>query len=82
MSMASVRHWRALPFLKRGMRVEVAGKPGRITGTNGSQNLQVRFDGLKFSQNCHPTWDIVYFDKDGSVLADFRTKRTEKAVTI
>ncbi len=71
MSMADVRYWRNLPFLKRGMRVEVDGQPGRITSTYG-HNLRIRFDGWEFPMNSHPRWEIVYFTADGSVLADFR----------
>ena len=70
-SLALVREKRGLPFLKRGMRVMVNGQMGRITSAYGL-NLMVRFDGLDFSQNCHPEWKTVYYADDGTVLADFR----------
>lgn len=66
-----VRTRRNLPFVKRGMRVEVDGKPGRITSGNRSGNLNIRFDGEKYSVNCHPWYKIKYFDKDGTLIKAF-----------
>ncbi|WP_050916583.1 hypothetical protein [Vibrio cholerae] len=72
MSIQSVRDGRNLPFLKRGMRVQVDGdKFGTITGANRSMNLNVRLDGEKHSSNYHPTWKMRYFDKNGNVIAEF-----------
>ena len=70
-SLAYVKERRNLPFVKRGMRVCVEGRWGRITGGGASGNLNVRFDGDKFSSNCHPWWRIQYFDKDGKVIQEF-----------
>jgi len=44
---------------KRGMRVMVVGRPGKITSTYGTY-LKVRFDGEKHSTLWHPTWRVVY----------------------
>ncbi|EGQ8013304.1 hypothetical protein HFM15_001573 [Vibrio cholerae] len=72
MSIQSVRDGRNLPFLKRGMRVQVdGGKFGTITGANSSMNLNVRLDGEKHSGNYHPTWQMRYFDDNGNVIAEF-----------
>lgn len=75
MSLEYVRKNRRLPFLKRGMRVELSykskTKSGKITGANRSANIQVLFDGENTSQNCHPLWAMKYFDDNGNVLADF-----------
>ena len=50
---------------KRGMRVEVDGKPGTIVSFPG-QYLGVRFDGgPSFTVRCHPTWRVVYFTDTG-----------------
>ncbi|WP_229386640.1 hypothetical protein [Lysinibacillus sphaericus] len=71
-SLENVKKWRNMPWLKRGMRVEVAGEMGVVTSGNCSLNINVRLDGLKYSQNCHPHWETRYFDKDGKVIADYR----------
>lgn len=66
---------RGIPFAKKGMRVEVAGKPGLIKNFNIRANLDVLFDGEKEVSNCHPTWEIVYFDKSGKIIKDFRGEK-------
>ena len=74
-SLQYIRERRGLPFVKRGMRVEIAYKDkvkrGVITGANCSGNLNIRMDGHKHSSNCHPRWAIKYFDKEGNVIAEF-----------
>jgi hypothetical protein len=71
-----VRDDRHMPWLKRGMRIELHKdsdvKKGRVTGGNAMANIQVRFDGESFSRNCHPHWQMVYYDPNGNVLADYR----------
>lgn len=52
---------------KRGMKVKVDGKPGTITHFLGAQ-IMVRFDGEKRSKPCHPTWEVIYFDRDGNQI--------------
>lgn len=71
-SLKNVKERRSMPFLKRGMNVEVDGKMGVVTSGNSSGNINVRFEGVKFSVNCHPKWETRYFDKDGKTLADYR----------
>ena len=66
---------RGIPFAFLGQRVEVAGKAGVIVGANYSGNLDVCFDGTCARSNCHPHWDIRYFDASGSVVADYREKK-------
>lgn len=73
-SLAYVKERRNMPFLKRGMAVEVDGKNGIVTAGNSSGNINVRFEGMKFSVNCHPKWETRYFDKEGNVIADYREK--------
>jgi len=48
---------------KRGMRVVVDGKYGRITGFQ-NQYILVKFDDARFSVPCHPTWRVVYLGKE------------------
>jgi len=38
----------------------------------GGANLDVLFDGEKQKTNCHPTWEIIYFNTNGSICRDFR----------
>ena len=70
-SLRNVKEKRSMPFLKRGMRVEVNGKMGVVTSGNVSLNINVRYDGNNYSQNCHPKWETRYFNKDGTVIADY-----------
>lgn len=66
---------RGVPFAKTGMHVRVGESNGRIVGHNSSGNFDILFwDGAHKGQrlNCHPLWEIVYFDDRGNVLADFR----------
>jgi hypothetical protein len=79
MSMAYIRKYYKVPA-KRGMTVEAYRKHhdgwqlayrGRIT----SASCYVHIDGMPF----HPTWGLVYYDKDGSVLCDTRKVSEEDA---
>jgi len=75
MNLDYVKNQRGLPFVKRGMRVELSyqgkTKQGLITGGNQSGNLQIKFDGEKKTQNCHPRWAMTYFADDGRVIESF-----------
>ncbi len=66
---------RGIEFARLGMMVEIDGDMGTIEGMNSSANLSVRFTNqLKFSKrlhNCHPTWNVKYFDEAGAVIAHF-----------
>ena len=72
----TVRRQRGLPFLKRGMRVELCystkRKQGYIVSGNTSGNIQVMFDGDKKSSNCHPRWAMTYYDSSGNIIAQFK----------
>lgn len=58
MSMSYIRRRRNVPA-RRGMRVTVNGKPGRITSSRGGY-IRVLFDGARFPVPCHPTWRVTY----------------------
>ena len=80
-----MRRCRGIDFARIGMQVEVDGHIGMITGMNASGNLDVVFSNQqkwgKQSHNCHPTWEICYFDGTGNILADYRSvKKTSEAV--
>ncbi|MDU7313111.1 MAG: hypothetical protein E7L31_17310 [Aeromonas sp.] len=66
---------RGIEFAEIGMQVEVDGAIGTIVGMNGSANLDVRFANElvygKGLHNCHPTWNVKYFDGTGQVIAHF-----------
>ena len=72
--------YRGVPFVRAGMPVEVDGQRGVIVGVNSSANWDVLFDqDSRWGNqvvNCHPTWEIVYFDDDGTVIKDFRSSGT------
>lgn len=61
MSAAYARQYYKVPA-KRGMRVVMDGKPGRITSFPGAY-VNVRFDDAKFSVPCHPTWRMTYLEE-------------------
>lgn len=66
---------RGIEFARIGMAVEVDGGMGTIEGMNSSANLNVRFTNqLKYGKhlhNCHPTWNVKYYDAEGKVIAHF-----------
>ena len=61
-----------MPFVKRGMRIKHDGRNGRVSGANSSCNLNITFDGLNYSQNCHPYWKMQYFDGNGKIIAEYK----------
>ena len=71
------KEYRNIPFAYQGMRISVCGKMGTIVGSNSSCNLDVVYDGNWHTNNCHPWYETVYYDRDGSVIADYR-----KGVTV
>ncbi len=62
---------RNIPFAEIGMKVSVDGKIGKIIGANSSMNLDVNFIGDGTRSNCHPTWAMKYFDKEGNIIAEY-----------
>lgn len=67
---------RNMPWIKRGMRVMIYGKPGLVTAGAGGY-VRVRFDGEKRSVPCHPHSAAVYYNEDGSVLKDYKEQPGE-----
>lgn len=69
-----IRH-RGIEFARLGMMVEVSGDIGTIEGMNSSCNLNVKFaNTLKHGKglhNCHPWWNVKYFDETGQLIAHF-----------
>ena len=75
MSMASVRKWRNIPFVKRGMTVFYVDKQswGKITSTHGD-NLMIKLDCFGFTSNFHPHFELAYYSKDGDLIRDYSEK--------
>ena len=75
MSMEYVRTRYNVPA-KRGRRVQVYLGDGRLAFdgriASASHYIHVRTDSDSRSIAFHPTWNVVYFDDDGSILADTR----------
>ncbi len=69
-----VRRGRKMPWLKRGLVVDVDGTMGTVVGGNASMNIQVRFAGMRHACNCHPTWQTTYY-QDGEVVAEYKQKK-------
>jgi hypothetical protein len=66
-SFENMKQARRLHFLKKNMRVEVDGKPGRVVGNYG-HNLLVKLDNIKRSCNCHPHFKVKYFNDNGELI--------------
>lgn len=75
--------YRGVPLARIGMRVIVGTASGVIVGSNSSANFDVLFDddseyrGARL--NCHPTWEIAYFDDAENILYDFRKSQVAEA---
>lgn len=66
--MAEIRASRNVPA-RRGMRVVVDGKPGRITSAKGGY-IFVRFEAQpRWSLPCHPTWRVEYIVPKGECVS-------------
>ncbi|MCH4566068.1 MFS transporter [Bacillus sp. ES1-5] len=66
-----MQNFRNLHFVYMGMRVNVAGMWGTIVG-NWKTNLFVLFDGEIEKHNCHPYWEIAYYDDEGNVVRNYQ----------
>jgi hypothetical protein len=63
---------RGMEFVRMGMTIDVAGKKGIVVGGNSSLNFNVIMEGTTHAQNCHPTWETTYYDKQMNVIKDFK----------
>lgn len=70
-SFEKMQKFRNLHFAYSGMRVNVAGMWGTIVG-NWKTNLFVLFDGEIEPHNCHPFWEIAYYDDEGNVIRSYQ----------
>lgn len=67
------KKYRQVPLAEIGTVVELNGNRGVIVGANDSCNFDVAFGNGVY--NCHPHHKLVYFNKDGSIMYDFRKRR-------
>ncbi len=70
---ADIRKNRNMPFLKVGMQIysNHSYRFGKVTGTRGGY-LLIRMNGDKFSCPYHPTWNLTFFNKDGSTAKCYK----------
>lgn len=61
---------RGVPKARCGMKVEVEDRKGIIVGHNYCGNFDVFFFDAKNVGNCHPGWEMKYFDGDGKLVYD------------
>lgn len=71
MSFDYIRNHYKMPWLRRGLLVQMDGRTGRVTVGKGPY-VGVRFSDEQHSSHIHPQWNVVYHDEDGKVLADYR----------
>ncbi|MFC1059532.1 hypothetical protein ACFGW1_01660 [Pasteurella multocida] len=60
-----------LPFLEKGLLIKCGQDTGKITGFKNGK-VKVKLDNGK-NASYHPTWEMIYFDENNNVLADFTT---------
>ena len=71
-SINNICEYRGIPKIKKGIPCEVDGKKGRIWGGNHAANFNVKFDDDGRIINCHPYWKMKIFNKDGSLLYEYK----------
>lgn len=73
MNLDYIKKSRGLEFIEKGMKVEntYLRKVGIVKGGNSNGNIDVLFEGEKQKQNCHPTWAMKYYDKEGNLIAEY-----------
>jgi hypothetical protein len=74
-SIDQVCEYRFIPNIKKGALCEVSGEYGRIWGGNHAANFNVKFDKDGRISNCHPYWKMKIFNKDGSILYEYKDER-------
>lgn len=75
-NLAIVAEHRNMSFLKRGITaIDYKDRQGKVTGASSSGYVLLKFpDEKRGGHRYHPTWEMKYLDKQGNVLADYKTK--------
>lgn len=68
-----IRESRNMPWLRRGMVVDLDGRKGKITSGGPSGHVHVLFEDRTFPCPCHPQWQMTYYAKSGEVIANYKT---------
>jgi hypothetical protein len=71
-----MKECRNIPFAFMGMKVILKSRSrgnikGVIVGSNDSMNLDICFNGTCHKENCHPHYELIYFDNDGKIVAEY-----------
>jgi hypothetical protein len=69
-----IRQQYHMPFLRKYLAIQCEEKRGVIARADGSYIL-VYMPGLDFLPRYHPTWEMIYYDDEGNILADYRKKK-------
>ncbi len=63
---------RNIEFAYQGMSIDVDGQKGIIVGGNSHNNLDVLMDGKMHIENCHPSWETTFYNKEMNIVKDFK----------
>lgn len=63
-----------MPWLKKYLTVTCCDEQGVIAGCDGNYIL-VYIPGEEHLKRWHPTWEMIYYDGEGNILADYRKGR-------
>jgi len=63
-----IRKSRHMLGQRGGMRCDIDGKQGRVTGEKGGY-LMVRFDDLRFPGPARRRWAMTFYDGNGAIVA-------------
>ena len=75
-NLSDVAEYRRMPFLRGGLRIfNDTGQHGKVVGGSGAGYVLIKFHYQRWLHIYHPTWELAYFDKQGHILADYRTEQ-------
>jgi len=71
--LAETCKYRIIAFVKLGMKVHLTGFGyGYVVGKNSAANLDVYFPDRDAIDNCHPYWELDYFDEDDKLIKSYK----------
>jgi hypothetical protein len=77
-----VRKSRGIEFAYLGMSVDLhycgGVSAGYIVGANTSENLDIYFPDTDLISNCHPYWELTYYDDDDDVVRCYKENEVNK----
>lgn len=66
-----LKTYRRMPWMRRGIRVDVGGKKGHVTSGDGGY-VRIRLEGERNTRRYHPQWQTTFYDDQGKVIADYK----------